>query len=1040
MSGLYHIPAQNAFMAQFVAGFTARLRQSYDLDKDPLAMSRQIILLPTRRAGRALRDAFLRANNGQSQILPKIIPLGDVNDDELASQAAFLGFDKGLEIPPALGGLDREIRLSRLILAWDQNRPSSQATHNLGQNQFLQTQITPGQMTPDQAMRLARELARFLDHAQTEECPFDKLHDLVPEDYANHWQESLAFLSILTDLWPTILAEKQAIDPATRSIMLIRGQAAIWQKHPPTDWVIAAGITGSIPATTDLLKVILALPKGAIVLPALDQFSDDHSWAGFSQDPCHPQYGFTQLCQKLEISRHHSQIWYQDPEQTENILPVRSYLLAQALHPATAPQQFLPHLTVPDFKAQHPLKGFDYLTAETLEEEAGMIALIMRQTLETSEKTAALVTTDRMLARRVAAALKKWDIAIDDSAGYPLPETEIGVFLRLITRVIQDDFPPILTLSLLKHPLTSLGYNPIQLRILARLLDHSVLRGPRPARGITGLRQALTNALTTPTRTQRLTSKQATELTELLDQLEKICQPLCRLQTEKETSLSALMTAHLECAEKLAQSDTHKGADRLWRGEEGDITATLIADILQNAPLLPPISPLRYAAMFDAFLVPHVVRPKYGLHPRLFIWGPLEARLQQPDIVILGGVNEGHFPLEQDPDPWLSLQMRAEFGLPPLTQKIGQAAHDFWQLCHSPQIYLTRSLKADGTPTTASRWLQRLEAICTKYDLAWGQETLKWQKWHHQLSAPALYRPCPRPAPCPPLTERPTRFSVSRIETLRTDPYAVYAQYILGLSALPLLDADPSLAERGTILHQILHRFLSETPQTSLAALQQIGREEFEKAHLQPSVWSFWWPRFERFSQWFFDNHLTRLPDLRQSLTEIKGSWQITLKNSDYILSAIADRIDVLNSGQYVLIDYKTATLPSAKSVINGYKPQLPLEALIAEKGHFISADPESRRYQGNVARLEYWRVSGGIIAGDIQNALGKKSPPPIADILSQTEAGLLTLLEYFNQPDSCYWAEPNPEMPLAYNDYAHLARLGEWQDQIGEGKSDVPA
>ena len=1052
MTGLYHIQAQDPFMETFVSGFLHRLAQEYDLTHDPLALSRQTILLPTRRAGRSLREAFLRATEGRSQILPRILPLGDVEDDALASHAALLGLSQDLSIPPALTGLDRDMRLARLILAWDQNRhpentPSAGATPQLSAENtqtLLQTHIEPGQMTPDQAIRLARELARFLDVAQTEECRFENLEHLVPDEYADHWRESLAFLSILTEVWPNILAEKQAIDPAERRIRLIRGQARIWQENPPQDWVIAAGITGSIPATTDLLKTLMTLPKGAIVLPGLDVFSGEDSWSGFAHDPCHPQYGFTHLCQNLDCSRQNSQEWkipHISPEPSpselgqselgQSEISARSYLISQALHSAITPQNYLPEYTLPSLSSDITLSQFQRLECHNLEQEAGIIALIMRQTLETPEKTAALVTTNRMLARRVATALKKWHIDIDDSAGNPLPETGIGVFLRLVARVIQDQFAPVTLLSLLKHPLTSLGQNPVKLRLLARFLDHSVLRGPRPMPGIEGLKQALGQAQHHPKRSTRLTQTQIQELHLLLDHLHQVCQPFITLFSQKSVALTTLLETHIECSEQIATSDLQSGAQRLWRGDAGDVAANVIADLRVATPLLETMPPHRYTATFDAFLIPHVVRPKYGLHPRLFIWGPLESRLQQPDIVILGGLNEGHWPLEQEPDPWLSRPMRQQFGLPPSAQSIGQSAHDFWQLCHAPQVYLTRALKSDGAPTTASRWLQRLETTFKQFDLHWSSKN-HWQSWHTALHTPDSSHPCPRPAPAPPLSVRPHKLSVTRIETLRTDPYAIYAQYILGLTALDPLDSDPGLSERGTILHHILHRFVSESIPLTPEALLEIGHAEFSQALLQPSIWAFWWPRFARFCHWFITQQTHYQQVLRKSLTEIPGKWQFQIEDQSYEITAIADRIDILNTGDYVIIDYKTATLPSPKNVVNGQKPQLALEALIAQKGHFHASDPaHNLSYQGQVGRLEYWKISGGITAGKIQNALGTQKPPSLDSVLEQTEAGLRELLTYFAQPDSRYWAQPDPEKPLQYNDYAHLARIAEWYGSL---------
>src|SRR5262249_21326529 len=124
-------------------------------------------------------------------------------------------------------------------------------------------------------------------------------------------------------------------------------------------------------------------------------------------------------------------------------------------------------------------------------EEARAIALAMRETLEQPDRTAALVTPDRGLARRVAAELGRWRIAVDDSAGLPVLETLPARFVRLLLETAQSDFAPIPLLGLLKHPLFRVWTDlPKQWKAISTL-ERRGLRGARPIGGAAGIKAKL---------------------------------------------------------------------------------------------------------------------------------------------------------------------------------------------------------------------------------------------------------------------------------------------------------------------------------------------------------------------------------------------------------------------------------------------------------------------------------------------------------------------------------------------------------------------
>ncbi len=457
---VFTIASDLPFLDALVAGLLAQTGH------DPLALARQTVLLPTRRASRALREAFLRASGGKALLLPRLVPVGDVDAEELVFLGEDAAGEASFDIPPAVPELRRQLLLTRLVLGWGRARGS-------------------GPLTAGQAAPLARELARFLDEVQSEGCDLARLASLVPANYAEHWQESLAFLAILTEHWPQLLAEVGCLDPAERRNRVLAAQAEAWRRQPPRYPIIAAGITGGVAAVADLLAVVAGLPNGAVVLPDIDRAIDAESWSEIAADPAHPQHLPARLLRRLEIEPADLRPW---PAATfPGGRSMRRRLVAEALRPAAESHRWR-GLAGLDATA---LDGLMRLDCPGPQEEAAVIALLLRQRLEQPGDTAALVTPDRGLARRVAAELRRWDIEIDDSAGVPLNKTPPGIFLRLVLDLARESLAPLPLLAALKHPLAAGGMAPEAFRALVRRLEIAALRGPRPAPGSAGLRAAL---------------------------------------------------------------------------------------------------------------------------------------------------------------------------------------------------------------------------------------------------------------------------------------------------------------------------------------------------------------------------------------------------------------------------------------------------------------------------------------------------------------------------------------------------------------------
>ncbi|MEX2644316.1 MAG: double-strand break repair protein AddB [Acetobacterales bacterium] len=988
------IPAGVPFADALAAGLL-------DQAGDDLALARTVVLLPTRRACRALSDAFLRLSEGRPLLLPRMWPLGDVEEDRLLAAGGLGG--AGDELPPAISPLRRLLLLTRLVLAagsrFGSGRPPSH----------------------DQAARLAAALGELLDSVQTERLTFDGLVDLGG-DFAEHWQVTLDFLRIVTESWPAVLKDEGSIDPAERRNRLIARQCAAWRDSPPDHPVVAAGSTGSVPATAELLDVVARLPQGCVVLPGLDRSERAEAEGGLPET--HPQAGMRRLLAALEVAPADVADW--SPETVRRArLPVtaqaRAHLIGEALRPAETTGAW----RATGLNVKGAMEGVARIDCPSPREEAAVIALAMREALENPEQTCALVTPDRSLARRVAAELKRFGIEADDSAGRPLSDTPPGVFLRLAAHAAAERFAPVPLLALLKHPLASGGDAPGTFRSRVRAMECAILRGPRPGPGLEGLRVALD------------TARAPAFLRPWLEEIVAAAAPLEAAMAQPVARLPDLLRAHVAFTERLAVDDTGSGPARLWAGEAGEAANGFVADLLDSADGLPPLAGRHYPALLQALLQDATVRPHHERHPRLFIWGALEARLQRADVMILGGLNEATWPPEVEADPWMSRQMRARFGLPPVERRVGLSAHDFVQAFCARRVLLTRSTRVEGTPTVPSRWLLRLEALLQAqgqgFDTADAGRMLRWQA---ALDEPGAFAPVPPPEPRPPVAVRPRRMSVTGIERWMRDPYAVFARDILRLKPLDPVDRQPEAADYGSLIHRALDRFVRQHPEALPAdadtRLLAIGREAFEPMQGMPGVMAFWWPRFERIARWFVAQERLRRTAIAAIAAEVEGSLELPAAAGPFRLTAKADRVDTLRNGGISIVDYKTGQPPSQRDVAAGFSPQLPLEALIAKKGGFVDVP------MAEVEALAFWRLGGGDPPGEdcpVKPPRGSADPAYIERLVTEAQAGLAALVAAFDDPATPYLCQPRPDKAPRYGDYDHLARVPEWSAAAGDGE-----
>lgn len=972
---------------------------------DPLALANWTVLLPTRRAARAMAEAFLDAADGRARLLPRLRALGDVDEDELL----FASEDRaGVDIPPGISPMQRLFLLTSLIVDWARRSPQAQLSRAIVNS-------------PVQAFSLARSLAQLIDSFETEGVEFEAIRTLFDGELPRHQELALGFLDLVRVRLPAEMGKLGLISPAERRNRLMAEEAGRLAHGRAAGPVIAAGSTGSVPATARLLSVIARLEKGAVVLPGLDQQLDEQSWSAIG--PQHPQFGMRELLKRMGVERH--DVLRLPGVDAGEALEGRAWLVSEIMRPAKTTHRW--REVIEPARLGPALQGITALPAPGQREEAAAIALIMRRTLETPGRTAALVTADRRLARRVKAELGRWNIAIDDSAGEPLLRTPLGAIAALVAEAAATGFGARELVALFNHPFSRFGYERRRLVAAAADLEIAVLRGRPIAAGFKGLAMALERAQKDRPEVRphplaaRIGSDGWNGIRELVSRLIESFGPLETLfGREGEASLTELATAHIQALEAATRGPAGDPFS-LWTGEAGESLSALFSSLLDDARLFPPLKPADYPPLIGSLLQAIPVRPRYGRHPRLAILGLLEARLVQADVTILGGLNDGRWPAEAETDPWLSRPQRSTLGLPLPDRRIGLAAHDFAQGLAKETVYLTWSKKIASQPAIPSRWVLRLTAFLKA---AGCEEAISpsepWLEWVLGLDRPNPLRAVGRPRPRPPVSARPRQLSVTGVDELLKDPYAVFARRILKLTPLDPLDVVLGRAERGLFVHAVLSRFTKRTPgplpSDAAHMLLDEARAVFAEMEVDEPTAAFWWPQMERIAHWFASSEQALRETAAAQHAEVDGRLDLQLSRGGFTLTCRADRIDLLNDGGLRIIDYKTGAPPSFKEQARNFSAQLLLEAHVAAAGGFagLAAMPASN--------LLYIRLSGGEPAGELVPC-----KDDVATLAEATAEKLKRLLDLYGDEATPYEAKDWSGDPDREGDFGHLSRWREW-------------
>lgn len=952
---------------------------------DRLGLADVTLFLPNNRAVSALTSAFVRSAD-KGLVLPRMVAIGDLALDEKLGPLLD-PFSQDETSPfPAVPDIERLLKLVALIR---QERGDASAA---------------------EALHLAKQLVQTLNELEVEEKSIHGIElDHDDADLADHWSKAYDSLKLLCRQSESWLAERHLLSPAARRNALLDRLTQRLKTTPPTAPVIAAGVTTAAPAIAKLLSQIAGLSQGLVLLPHVDLTMPEADWDALGnfdaavegsdtakpprQQETHPQYHLKLLLHRMGIRR-----------DEVTAFPGKSAATVRGAHLSQAVQDIfcIAEKTVEWQGLSPKRRSLDHVRlveAEDSAEEARAISVLIREAIETPGKRVALVTPDREIASRVAAQLLRWNIEADDSAGEPLTEQPVGVLFLTLSQMLASGLAPVPSLSAFKHPLVRSSEGRLEWLEQVRALD-MVLRGPQMRTGAGAISQIVAEKVSDKRADPKLNAWWGVVEAELL--------PLV-------SSGRRNLAAHLDAVTATAE---HLTDGAIWKGAAGRRLAEFVEDLsAQKLDALSDADGLAYPDLLASMLADVSIRPAYGRHPRVAIYGLLEARLQSADLVICAGLNQGSWPQLPQPDPWLAPHLRRRLGMSGLDRNIGLSAHDLASALGAPEVVLTRARRDRSGPTIASRFLLRLQALMGE---RLQVETRAVDLGKQLDRAEKRTGDYPRPAPRTSAEQRKVAISITQMDMLKADPYAFYARNILKLDALKPVDADPDPAWKGTLVHKIIEDW-TKTGDRIPDSLIRFAENALSDRSVTPELRLLWQPRIIAGMQWVASEIEANAEAGREiAASEVLAEGEI----AGIRVHGRIDRIDRQADGKLVVIDYKTGGPPSKGKVNAGYALQLGLAGLLVETGGV-------KEVAGEVGGYEYWSLSkkdgefGYCAAPFAKNP--KDGEPNAATFVSFADGKASEVIAERILGDAPFTAKLKPDYAV-YKDYDQLMRLDEWK------------
>jgi ATP-dependent helicase/nuclease subunit B len=783
-----------------------------------------------------------------------------------------------------------------------------------------------------------------------------QLLDLMPKNYAEHWRDAIEFLAILTDVWPSIEQEMGVITATAHELRVMEALATYWAKQPPAYAVYAVGSTASQSVTAQLLKTIAHMPQGAVILPGIDPTMDAGEWEAIAAG--HPLFHLKQFLDGFAIP-------------PANVTPLvnapRSIWLEASVPPAFVPKW--PVRILPDHRSLR------LIPCAQPEEEVRVISLLLREALENPAQHVALITPDERLMAQVASHMKRYDITVDRLNAGTLASTQIGSLWAVLLAALMEPERQLPLRSLLHHPLMA--------------IDPALRQGLE--KGWHGLNRSHAGHL--PRHDANLNAHpNYAALAAFVKQIYKL--------SSQTMSASGWVNACRSLLEAWVE-ESGQAHDAV----EAELAAIAYADGFGAMPIQD----------FAALLTDRLATPwrDAGLntHPRIHLLTPVEARLQRFDCVIFANMVDDLWPGMHQPNPWMNLAASESLGLPDVAERVSLMAHDVLMLGSYGEVFLTYPRRAGGSPTTRSRFIERLLTLLASHRIAEADITAAhYASWAQMLYASDVYAPEAPATPRPTGAQRPRRLPVTDIEKLVKDPFHIYAKHVLGLRKLDEIDASPEASDFGSLTHkaaeELSRHWDAEKRPATQSELAQMAQHALRELSERPSIDIFWRARLK--NGLHYVNHLEA--EHRDALThvaceeKIEQSFPLT-GNEAITLYGRIDRVETRNTG-ITIIDHKTGQPPSQKEILDGRAPQLLAYSMLL--GDRVEA-------------VQYWALPRLGTQGDITQA--EITPEILAQFEAKLRSALLTMLDEATP----FLARPNGGDDRFGGDYDGISRWDEW-------------
>ena len=472
-----------------------------------------------------------------------------------------------------------------------------------------------------------------------------------------------------------------------------------------------------------------------------------------------------------------------------------------------------------------------------------------------------------------------------------------------------------------------------------------------------------------------------------------------------------------------------------WAGEDGAGASRLLERIRELGTYLGEVSPAELADLIESECASITVSLGEPEHPRLSIWGPLESRLQSADLVVLAGLNEDVWPEKTPPDAFLPRRFRAGLEMPDPDERLGLSAHDFAQLACAPRVVMLHAARRDDAPAVDSRWVWRLRTLAQGALFEAAPEALAGEysdlpDWVREVQHDGIgtqaetFTAAPRPTKRP--AGWPRQMSVTRIDRLQRDPYSIWAEDILGLKVVDPMNRPMQPNLKGTAVHKAIELLEEEVAEKSAAHLARLLEQELARAGEGREDWLSRRAIWEDVAAWFLEWRSGR--DVSGGLVqEVSGKVLYDIAGEAFTLSAQADRIEIGAGGGLTIVDFKTGSAPSEKMIRSGFDQQMPLQAVIAQKGGFDGTRAAP------VAALEYVEFRGKPDAWVIGPGKdGELTPEKMAQ---RAEDGMKRLIAGYREKGAVFASAPRVQFVKYDYGYNLLARRLEWANDTSDGE-----